>query len=930
MAQTKFAHFVSRSWSRLGLHWVNFLIKYPIISLIALFAFTAFCATGFPRKQENLSTSIWLPTNSYGVSANEKYYDVAFRSTNSTYFILLTFHNTELYSKDNLVKAYNMRQKVLDFNGPITTVNYTSICQRLGTSMPCVMIDPFFCYKNVTELQNDNNYLQNITKCVNNTAASGVKIGLDGFGGLEMENNYIKKFHTLSLTLTVNKAYRTYAYPFFLELNTYGKTFEKSNVEFGVLTMVAFQSELTSMLANDINRVIYSFILMFAYLLFFLGKFCHPTQSRIYLSLQGIIVVACSIVTGLGLSYYLNIVETYISQIVPLLLLGLSLDEQFLLVDSSTSYLTKKKDIYLNPKEALAKHFSHSINHVLPSVTMTSVTDACAFLLGTMSPIYAISQFCKSASICVFFVWFYHVSMFVIFLYWDNYRMMSNYSSFLPCKKVVTNDVVESNDDGKMLNLQVEIQSNPIATPSEPFALQTPSTFSDNRISTGTPINVRELKTITVDGRISTIGNADDDEDDEFDHELSEEYVDQCIAHETGISGFLGRKYVPFVTKPVVSVIIIIIFTGMLVFGFLNMDKIPTDLPEYLLLPSESLPAIALTHNTYIPSSDEYSFVSFNYTWSKEWFDKMNTTAYQYLNDSRYSFISHTWVVDSARLWGLANRASCMNSTTLYFASEACAHSVMIDFYTIYNSQYVNGMYIKNNKVKSTVITFKTIKMVNNKKKQIEIYQNLIDGTSSLTDVFKDYANYQDSITFMFSTVLGLYDQSLIAIPSTTSTVAQALIAIFIFTIVFVGKPVLALILTVFVFVVNSCLIFWMVLKGMLSSSAGGTRLDPVASIVIILSVGLSVDYQAHIMHAFSSVNPKVSAVKRLQYSLCSVGMSVFNGAFTTFLGISLVGFSDAMVFQTFFWMFLFVIGTGIICAFTLMPAVFRFFPSHE
>jgi predicted RND superfamily exporter protein len=78
-----------------------------------------------------------------------------------------------------------------------------------------------------------------------------------------------------------------------------------------------------------------------------------------------------------------------------------------------------------------------------------------------------------------------------------------------------------------------------------------------------------------------------------------------------------------------------------------------------------------------------------------------------------------------------------------------------------------------------------------------------------------------------------------------------------------------------------------------------GVTINGVATIYILICVGLAVDYAAHIAHCFkeSSGNAEERAMK----SLTRIGPSVFHALISTVLAIIVIGFSKSYIFKVFF-----------------------------
>ena len=69
-----------------------------------------------------------------------------------------------------------------------------------------------------------------------------------------------------------------------------------------------------------------------------------------------------------------------------------------------------------------------------------------------------------------------------------------------------------------------------------------------------------------------------------------------------------------------------------------------------------------------------------------------------------------------------------------------------------------------------------------------------------------------------------------------------------------------------------------------------GQTLDSVTIIMLIIALGLSVDYSAHIGRAF--MEHRGTPDERLKNSLADMGVAVFNGAISTFLAVNVLSSS--------------------------------------
>lgn len=120
--------------------------------------------------------------------------------------------------------------------------------------------------------------------------------------------------------------------------------------------------------------------------------------------------------------------------------------------------------------------------------------------------------------------------------------------------------------------------------------------------------------------------------------------------------------------------------------------------------------------------------------------------------------------------------------------------------------------------------------------------------------------------------------------------VGLALVAVAIIVLITVASPITAIIITVNV---AFCLVE---ILGFMH--ALGIAIDSVSVINIVLAVGLSIDYSAHVGHCFMVKGGK-DKNKRALEALADIGSAVLSGALTTFLAVVVLLFSSSYVFAT-------------------------------
>ena len=99
-----------------------------------------------------------------------------------------------------------------------------------------------------------------------------------------------------------------------------------------------------------------------------------------------------------------------------------------------------------------------------------------------------------------------------------------------------------------------------------------------------------------------------------------------------------------------------------------------------------------------------------------------------------------------------------------------------------------------------------------------------------------------------------------------------------------------------------------------------GLTIDVVSSVLVIVSTGLCVDFSVHVAHAFLS--NEGTRDERTVTALQEIGPAVLNGGISTFIALSMLGFSESYVFLSFFKVFSLVIGFGFFHGLVFLPVL--------
>lgn len=104
-----------------------------------------------------------------------------------------------------------------------------------------------------------------------------------------------------------------------------------------------------------------------------------------------------------------------------------------------------------------------------------------------------------------------------------------------------------------------------------------------------------------------------------------------------------------------------------------------------------------------------------------------------------------------------------------------------------------------------------------------------------------------------------------------------------------------------------------------------GINLDTVSMITIIMSIGFSVDFSAHIAHAFV-VSDQKSSTERAKRAIARMAWPVIQGGLSTILGVVVLSNLDSYMVLAFFKTVLLVIVLGMLHAIVFLPVLLSLF----
>lgn len=174
---------------------------------------------------------------------------------------------------------------------------------------------------------------------------------------------------------------------------------------------------------------------------------------------------------------------------------------------------------------------------------------------------------------------------------------------------------------------------------------------------------------------------------------------------------------------------------------------------------------------------------------------------------------------------------------------------------------------------------------------------------------------YAISYAFIF------YEQFAVILQTTVRNIAICATAILIITLPYLINPKV----TFAVFVGFISLMFE--LFGIMY--LWGVSLNAISMIILVMGIGFSVDYSAHIAHAFVKSTKRTTEL-RVCEALETMGSSVAMGGISTFIGVMVKAIAVNAIFKIFFKMVVSIVILGLIHGLIVLPVHLELFCGGE
>lgn len=481
---------------------------------------------------------------------------------------------------------------------------------------------------------------------------------------------------------------------------------------------------------------------------------------------------------------------------------------------------------------------SDTMGHAAVSVTITSLTDFLAFLVGIITVFPSVFGFCLYTAVAVLFDYVYQITFFAACLALDGYREDSN-------KHAIT------------------------------FQTVLPKSYASDKS--------RSYRIFCSGGQ-----------------KLDGRVVEDSREHPA--NRFLQSHYGPFIMKPAVKVVILLLFAGYLGVSIYGCTKVNEGLKMTDLVADDSYAS------DFLDKSDAY-FTNYG---------------------PRVTFV----ISEALNYWDGSVQSRLQDMVEKIEATAYVEQQGLTEFWLLEYMKYLTAVaghanvtqeeffrYLPSFLADQRFERFKADIKLGNDGSSIEASRFFIQSTNmsssnrkmGLLEEFRDIADEFPVKTFPYHPMFPHYEQYLAVRPNTLQNVGIALVAMTIVAVFIIPHPFSAILIVFCIISIDAGVVgimtFW------------GVNLDAVSMISIILCIGFSVDFSAHITYAYKVSKDSTRNEKTIT-ALYELGWPTIQSALSTMLGLIPLAFANSYVFRTFFKTLFLVIGLGFLHGIVVLPVV--------
>ncbi|XP_071807226.1 patched domain-containing protein 3-like isoform X1 [Asterias amurensis] len=619
---------------------------------------------------------------------------------------------------------------------------------------------------------------------------------------------------------------------FLQKLVEVGKTYK--HIELSMFASSTLSDELIAMA----SRVMPRFCITFSLLIMFAVGSCMMAdwvQSKPWLGQFGVISAMLAIASSMGLLSYCGVPFNEVTASMPFLAIGIGIDDMFIMLAT-----WRKTSVRLPVEERLGQTYSEAA----VSITITSVTDALAFGIGSITKLPAIRVFCLYTGIAIIFDYLYQISFFGACMVYTGRREANN-KHCTTLKQVLPKDEATS-----------------------------------------------KCYYICCAGGVSKTSS-------------SGEHSEHALMR------FFKNYYGPFITTPIMKVFTVLLYMVYVAAAILGCFHV-TEGMQYKDIFSDDSYA-----HTFMIERVQY-FTAFAVPvgvvfteplayWEKDvqlQVENITQTFEQnkYVYDSRFT---DSWLrkyleyLEMEEIYSIRSNSTGLDKDLFIsrLQDSFLTHPLYEQFSLDVRFETVSDEVV--------IASSRLVLMPGNLTTTIEESNFMLE--------IRALADAAPVPVLVTSPPFEFFEQYLVVLPNTIQNLIIATVCMCIISLIFIPHPISALMITFCIISIEVGIIGFM--------SFWGVNMDGVSMINIILCIGFSVDFSAHITYSFVTA-PCDTGNEAAIYALHSLGMPIVQGALSTIVGIIAIATSPAYIFRSFFKTMFLVMTLGLLHGILFLPVL--------
>ncbi|KAJ5172033.1 NPC intracellular cholesterol transporter 1-related protein 1 [Penicillium capsulatum] len=633
-------------------------------------------------------------------------------------------------------------------------------------------------------------------------------------------------------------------------------------------TEISLEQELNKSTNTDAKIVVISYVIMFIYASLALGSatvtwkslLTNPAnalvQSKFTLGVAGILIVLMSVSASVGLFSAAGVkVTLIIAEVIPFLVLAVGVDNIFLIVHEF------ERVNFSYPDEEIDDRVARAVSRIGPSVFLSALTETVAFALGTFVGMPAVKNFAAYAAGAVFINAVLQITMFISVLALNQRRVQSLRADCFPCLTVQK---------------------------ANSFGLPEDQLYDD--------------------------------------HEA-----------ESTLQRFIRRAYAPFILDRRVKAAVVIVFLGLLTAGLALIPEVALGLDQRIALPSDSYlisyfndldayfrtgaPVYFVTRNVNVTDRRHQQQLCGRFTTCEEY--SLPFVLEQESKRPNVSYIAGSaasWI-DDFFYWLNPQQDCCKEDGKLCFEDRVSPWNITlhgmptgpefvhyaekwIDSPTDAScplggkAPYSNALVINEERTTIDASHFRTSHT------PLRSQDDFILAYMAARRIADDISREHKIDVFPYSKFYIFFDQYVSIVRLTGTLLGSAIAIIFVLTSAILGSIATGAVITTTVVMTVVDIIGAMAIAGV--------SLNAVSLVNLVICVGISVEFCAHIARAFMFPSRTLMEKAPAQFrgkdarawtALVNVGGSVFSGiTVTKLLGVCVLAFTRSKIFEIYYF----------------------------